>query len=553
MTGQRFCELFSHRFNFIEAPFGEKPEWKTVSQYPIEHRNLWAAHQDPERLIGLSFGKITRYAILDIDRQSKYHPELNQAAFKALLGLYEDIGITRHISLRSSNSGGLHIYFVFEEALPTFKLAQTLRLTAVCGGFEVKDGQLEIYPNTKAYGEKQKTAYKAVRLPLQQGGHLVDDDFTPYSNDIKTFLDLCDYTAKGQDLELLKTALETANQIKSFKRIKGSGEASRFAADLKEQYQEGWTGYGQTNDLLRVVGTYGRVFEALEGQQLAEFIENTAISLPGYRHYCRHQHNLKQRAKDWGRCIEKYYYPYGEKPHRVGTFTKLKKEAEPKENRVNVARQEQAITRLQKVVSYIQETVAVIPQKIGELKELLINTSRQLFGVTPSTRTLNRYKNYWHPTHQEYEIPEIIEPEVTPLPQVPSPASETPEPSSDKGLEEKTLPPPEPLKIQPEEKQPEPSLDKGLEEKTPPPCYMKVYRLNPERSASGLVSKRVSPTRTTSLRLEVIKPGEILSLCRGCYHSHHPKILYVKPVKGAENWIDGIAVSASFLEPLPDG
>ncbi len=546
ITGQRFCELFSHRFNFIEAPFSDKPEWKTVGKYPIEHRNLWAAYQDSDRLIGLSFGSMTRYAVLDIDRHSKYHPERNQYALKALLGLYEDIGITRHITLRSSNSGGLHIYFVFEEALPTFKLAQTLRLTAVCGGFEVKDGQLEIYPNTKAYGEKQKTAYKAIRLPLQQGSYLLDDDFNPHSNDIKTFLDLCDYVAKGQDLELLKTALETANQIKSFKRIKGSGEASRFAADLKEQYQEGWTDYGQTNDLLRVIGTYGRVFKALEGQKLAEFIENTAMTLPGHRRYCRHQHNLKQRAKDWARCIEKYYYPYGENPNRVGTFRGLKKESEPKENLVNLGRQDGAITRLQKAVIHIQETVAVIPKKIGELKELLVNTIRQLFGITPSTRTLNRYKNYWHPTHQGYNLPEVIE-----VPAVPP--AETPELPTSKDSEEKTPPPLNQAENQPEEKTLEPSTGKDSEEKTLPPRYMKVYRLDPDRIASGLVSKRVSSSRGTSPRLESIEGGVSVLLCRGCRHSHHPQILYVKPLHGAENWIGGIAVSASFLEPLPDG
>ncbi len=39
-TGQSFRELCVHRFNFIEAGASNKPDGKTISQYPIEHQDL---------------------------------------------------------------------------------------------------------------------------------------------------------------------------------------------------------------------------------------------------------------------------------------------------------------------------------------------------------------------------------------------------------------------------------------------------------------------------------------------------------------------------------
>ncbi|WP_228024075.1 MULTISPECIES: hypothetical protein [Synechocystis] len=401
-TGQRFCRFFNHRFNFIKSSYSSTPEWITISDYPIEHRNLWSMYQDPERLIGLSFGTTTHYAVLDIDRQSPYHPGNSEAQYRELLGAYEEVGINSIVTVQSSNSEGLHVYFVFPKALPTFKLAHMLRLTANKAGYEVKDGKLEIFPNTKGYSKHSKTAYKALRLPLQRGSYLLDKDFVPYSNEIEVFLEQGEAAAEEQDIELIETAIESASHIKHFRRVKGEADACSFAQDLREQIAEGWTSFGQTNDLLRIISTYGRVFKGLEGQALADYIVETAESSPGYQKYCRHKHNIHRRAKDWGRCIEKYYYPYGSEPSRIGSFNDLQKkgcrpENPPKENLVNQSRQKGAIERIKQGMEYLSETVKVLPRKVGELKELLIGAIKEIFGIRASDKTLARYKEFWHP------------------------------------------------------------------------------------------------------------------------------------------------------------
>jgi len=518
--GKRFSQFFDHRYNFIEAPFksDERPEWQTNSAYPIEHRNLWNRFLDPVSLIGVSFGSLSHYAVIDIDRGSPYHPYTNEAALKELLGAYEEIGFNDHLIVQSSASEGIHLYFPLPKEVPTHKLAVMMKLTAIRAGFEVKDGTLEIFPNAKPYNPDKATAYKAHRLPLQAGSYLLDENYLPYSDSIKTFLDQADQAAAAQDIDLIETAIATAHETKAFRPIKGDGSrAAVFAQDLKEQIEEGWTDYGQTNDLLRIIGTYGRVFESLEGKALADYIVTTAKGLPGYWEYCQHQHQIERRAQEWARCIEKFYYPYGTEPNRVGTFGEMvnkgnKAEKEPKENKINKERQQSAVERIIQGVEFIKEKLAEIPEKVGEMKELLVKVIIDLFGVRPSDQTLNRNKELWHPSLiVEREVEIIIlggqaeeQPEQQPEPNLiealspaPAPLPRPLEPEALQGEDSGLChtPPREDPKNSPQEKTPEalPAVESSVY--ATPPLYMKVRAWEAEgakliyegRSVAGMV------------------------------------------------------------------
>ena len=216
LEGQRFCQFFPHRFNFIKAinTGSDSPEWKTISDYPIEHRNLWNAFCDPKTFVGLSFAPLTHYAVLDIDVGSPYHPSTNEQLFYELLGAYECVGFNNFIVIQSSGNGGVHVYLTLPKEVPTFRLAVMLKLTAIRSGFTVKDGTLEIFPNAKSYNKKYPTPYKAHRLPLQDGSFLLDKDFLPYSQSIATFLNLADSVAAAQDIDIIEAALEAADKVK---------------------------------------------------------------------------------------------------------------------------------------------------------------------------------------------------------------------------------------------------------------------------------------------------------------------------------------------------
>jgi hypothetical protein len=441
-----------------------------------------------------------------------------------------------------------------------------LRLTANRAGYEVKDGTLEIFPNTKAFSKEGKTAYKPLRLPLQQGSYLVDGDFVPYSNDIAVFLDQAEAAAKEQDIDLIEIALETASQIKQFWRVKGSGDASSFAQDLREQIAEGWTGPSQTNDLLRIIGTYGRVFKGLEGEALANYIVEKAESSPGYQKYCHHKHHIQRRGKDWARCIEKYYYPYGSEPIRAGSFNQMQQsgsrpEREPKENVVNQNRQEEALERIKQGMEHVIKTVKALPRKVGELKNALVEAITQLFGKRPSDKTLYRYKEWWHPQHIQQGEPEASGEENLPVmspvlakqqenePEIPD-EPETLEASQGKGSGLCHTPYENWQKAEEAVTALKPLQEKDSGVCATPLRYMKVYILN--YPGWGLISKRLSRRRETSFRMERIEAGCEVKLCRGSKHSRHPELVYVKPVQGADDWIGGIAVSLSALTLVDD-
>ena len=556
--GQRFCQFFDHRYNFILATEenGNRPAWKTISAYPIEHRNLWNRLKDNETLIGLSFGSATRYAVLDIDSGSPYHPANNEQAFKDLLGAFEDIGFNEAIVMQSSWSLGVHVYLVAPKKLPTFKLAKTLKLTAMRSGFSVKDGVLEIFPNVKSYNKHKPTSYRAHRLPLQEGSYLLDSDFTPYSNSIKTFLERADGAAAAQDIELIEHAIVLCDRIKTFRAMKGdNNKAAAFARDLKEQLDEGWTDFGQTNDILRVIGTYGRVFEGLGGESLWRYIASTAQSLPGYREFCRHWQHIERRAKEWARCIEKFYYPYGSETVRVGSFSDMVRQGIV-ENTVNKQRQNEAVERIVKAVAHLKQSLLELPKKVGEMKAALLRATSDLFRVRPSDKTLNRYRELWHPAfigEKEGYLPSEAHPEE----------SETKTTTGEELFSTSCHTPKEQPQKEVGNNVPSNSIPEVNSEKlaTPPP-YMKVKSWASDCTVflyeGGTVASRVEIEGEKNLIFQSIQQNQLVIITDQIHSSFllHPNReenvqVYVKPCEGKHNWLTGIPVLVKNLRIPP--
>jgi hypothetical protein len=558
-VGKRFCEFFSHRYSFIEASVNgsDRPKWRTVRDYPIEHRNLWNRFLAPDTLVGLSFGSTTHYALLDIDRGSPYHPFNDEKAFKQLLGEYEDLGFNDRLLIQSSLSEGIHLYFPLPKEVPTHKLAVMLKFAAIRAGFTVKNGWLEIFPNPKPYSKDGPTSYKAHRLPLQVGSFLLDKDYQPYSSDIEVFLDQAERAANAQDIGLIEKAIEAASQAKSFRYIKGdSSKAAAFAKDLQEQIQEGWSDFGQTNDLLRIIGTYGRVFEGLEGFSLADFIASTAKCLPGYGEFCRHQHQIEKRAKEWASCIEKFYYPYGSEPSRAGTFAQMVEQT-AKENKVNDERQSQAIDRIKRGVEIVKEKLLQIPERVGEMKETLLRAIAELFGVRPSDKTLNRHRELWHPEFIGEKSEEAIAKDE-PLALDPEQPEHLPEPD--------IKPCHTPCKSEDSNGHKaigiNPLSEADSEKSATPPLYMKVLEWADQKAkllyrgkfCTGLVDLEGAKQS----QIQGINPNETVIITDTNHSSFlYPNredrlLVYVTSAEGAENWLSGIAVLARYLEPVLD-
>ena len=61
---------------------------------------------------------------------------------------------------------------------------------------------------------------------------------------------------------------------------------------------------------------YGRVFLRFEGEQLHEFVVESAVNSPGFEEFCSHQYDIGRKAAAWCRAAERYYWPLGEEPKR---------------------------------------------------------------------------------------------------------------------------------------------------------------------------------------------------------------------------------------------
>lgn len=423
--GQHFVKYFQHGWKFIQAPvpkYGEKPSWRTETRYPLEPRNLWSKQQNSELLLGLRLGTFTNYCLLDIDKGSKNHPDNSKKKFNQLFLALSRIGLNREITIRSSESEGLHIYFFLPECVHSLSLALALKHALISDGFQLIKGELEVFPNPKPYNEFQPTSFNAHRLPLQANSFILDWDLQPTSDDIKVFLDCADLTAQSQDMEVLKEAMKAADEWrKSQYGVLNGGKtsAAEFCADLEEQIEPGWTGFHQTNTLLLTVAKYGIIFLHHLGQNLIDYMQETVPSLPGYKEYCRHQHEIGKRIRDIAASAERYpYVPCPKSPLRQNTYKDNFFGAKEEENKVvrlhpSKKRRAEKIEKVKAVIAALKNQ-GIYPETRQKRSEAIIQKSKEMFGRGGSQTTLHKpeYLPLWHPDYENTPTQEQTEERV---------------------------------------------------------------------------------------------------------------------------------------------
>ena len=419
-VGAEFCKWFwtsSRGWHWISSDLPaprEKATW-TTEPFPIQPDELWRGHQDYSSLIGVGFKELTRYLALDIDRGSGFHPLNHPEKFKQLLTILQSIGLVGAVVTRSSWSEGLHVYFPFSKRISSFGVACAVKWTFFDNGILLGDGQIEIFPNAKSYGANGNIVnYKCHRLPLQprSDSFLLDGMLSPYSDEVADLLSEFNAAAAQQDLKLLKPVMDASGERQALCRGFGQrgNRAEKWRSHLENRKNTGWTGFSQTNSLIKDMATYGRVFIGLSGKKLIEHTVQSATSAPGYERFCRHQPEIWRRAEDWCKCVEAYYWPYGSDPSRSGTYAEhFNRDYDndcprPENNVVEFARSDkrstQAQDRIKQAIAYLsaQET---LPATATARSHAMIATAKQLTGIGISQTTLHKpkYLSLWHPFH----------------------------------------------------------------------------------------------------------------------------------------------------------
>lgn len=152
-----------HPYEYIQKPltggswFSANEKWKLTSTEILKA----IANVHPNFFIGARAAKTSRYAVLDIDANSKYH---NKKQLQKLLTVLTEAGLSRSSLYRSSTSGGWHLYIFFEEQINSNELRRQLVQLLTLHDFEVAKGTLEIFPH-----RGRSSVGMGLRLPLQPG------------------------------------------------------------------------------------------------------------------------------------------------------------------------------------------------------------------------------------------------------------------------------------------------------------------------------------------------------------------------------------------------
>lgn len=393
-----FLSLFPHRYDYIYAPHPEpydRPQWQTESRYPLSNRLF---HQGAY-LFGVRFGQQTNYCLLDIDAGSAYHPSRDPLAIQRIVTALEPIGLVDYVACTSSYSQGVHLYFPFETAQPSWRLSTAITTLLEHQGFKCRPGQLEVFPNPKLYVvDGTPNLFNAHRLPLQAGSYLLNSQLEPIPSSHESFVRQW-YGCQRRNVVEASVVEQVLKQTKR-QHYRVSEHADKFLNDLNAEIEPGWTGKGQTNYLLGRITMRCYIFHhvlqgglPLSGDALVNEIVLAATSLPGYCDWCNHQHEIHQRAEDWARCIENSrYFPYGTQKGKYkakGVDIDLAVSGNDSGITWNEQRSQTAQTKIKAVVAELHE--------LNQLPETATNRFKKLLTYGIGGSTLYKYKDLWHP------------------------------------------------------------------------------------------------------------------------------------------------------------
>lgn len=377
-TGNRFASFFPYYFNWIFSP-SNKISWHTETRYPLTPRTLWEKHQDTKQIIGVRFGKLTEYVMLDIDRKSPYHPFNSAANYDTILKAMSSIGLNGSICVRSSGSEGIHLYFPLEYSVNSFGLACAVRYALEAHRLEIANGTLETFPNTKGYD----CEYNAHRLPLQNGSYILRDDFVPLTNKIERFVDRWLDLAEEQDLELLLDQIAIAKSLHKPK-FATSGKLNDWRQELESILQTGWTSKGETNQILFKVCEYARVFLGFNDlTKLINWVTDKVTQLNGFNQHCQHKHDLLKRVRDWSKWVMNHRFPMQDRKEKE-VVTVKKREAQ----------REETLQRIKDIANSLYDRNAASLT----IRELAQTIAKQAHC---SIKTLYNHLALWHPEHRD--------------------------------------------------------------------------------------------------------------------------------------------------------
>lgn len=240
--------------------------WK-VSRFRLATGLIDAAiAADGDTFYGSFWDVQTRFAVLDIDTDSKYH------SVQELQRLREDlaaVSLSRNVIFQSSDSKGWHLYIPFFALSPSKEVEQALKAYLKRLGYDIRGGQLEIFPSGNG-----------LRLPLQRGFAWLDDNAEVLMKREELEVDaalsrfLFDLQSNCNDWDLAKSEIESQKlalpadaggsalarrkslELGGFDDLFSGGKITENWEKGRTFWLEGLTSAGQRHDAVLFVGHY---------------------------------------------------------------------------------------------------------------------------------------------------------------------------------------------------------------------------------------------------------------------------------------------------------
>lgn len=341
-------------------------EWK---QLPVNYRNSRKTFEryfhgyQSDCLLGLHFGFETNRLVLDLDSRSQYHPHNATERFNHLLLVLEDeLNLCGLVIVRSSKSGGLHLYYPLPKPRRSKTVYRAVLQVLEKHNFDVRDGQIEIFPKVDHQGK----SLQGLRLPLQTGSYLLDPlTLEPISQHPDEFL------SKIRDAKPLNAD--------AFQLPKETGSA--YWQPLPK-----FTQYGQTNEIMGQMANIGHLLHGhADIPSLAQWMRHKVPQLEGYQQFASADSKYRLENKSW--CDE------WAKSHFKSTYN-FQQKRRATEVGYHTARSTATQERLSRVVSLLSTMYFLNPSE-RTLKAAIQSKSKELFGIGFSERTLQKYKSLW--------------------------------------------------------------------------------------------------------------------------------------------------------------
>ena len=345
-----FLRVLSPGYGYVCENSGGKATrsgWLTAS---LLAQHLGLTGGQPQYL-AIRPNKTTNWLVLDVDQhRSPHHPDRGEGSLETLLERCRLMGLNRPLQIRSSFSGGIHLWFPLSQPVKTFDAALTMKralltpciesgLDAESYAFpeserlQLSGGVLEVFPNDKA----RDSDYRAIRMPCTgQGNGLFVEGFgiveepavfrahweeaAPYNQLVESRLishrepDCGPYNwveeCAAGDLKFVPL-----NWVVPFSRrcaspvvsaVKGEGllgepsnksdVSPKSVEDAKYLLKVGWTGRGQTQQLQLAALMVARTKHA-EVDLIADEVCELLVGCPGFYDHCGHVDEILRKER----------------------------------------------------------------------------------------------------------------------------------------------------------------------------------------------------------------------------------------------------------------